>query len=93
MSFVVGILGGLLVVALVFSGAWIGWTARSYFEERIEEKAEALRPVSPMPALTDEQITELKEDQEAFSTMLHYSPEIAYGLKTDPLQSLMRKKE
>ena len=92
MSFVVGALGGLFVFVLFVSGMYVGWAARSYFEERIEEKAEALRPAAPeIQPMTAEQIQEFKEDQEAFSTMLHYSPEQAYGITGDPLPKLTKK--
>lgn len=94
MSFVIGCLGAVIVLGLFCGGMYVGWCVRTYFEERIDEKVEDLRPAAPvLPQLTDEQMTRMREDQEAFETMLHYSPEQAYGLKTDPLQSLMRNKE
>lgn len=92
MSFVIGCLGAIIVLGLFFGGAYVGWSVRTYFEERVDEKVEDLRPELPSPTqMSPEQIQQFKEDQEAFETMLHYSSEQAYGVKVDPLSQLARK--
>ena len=53
---------------------------------------EELTPAAPeLPSPTDEQMRQFKEDQEAFEAMLHYSPEMAYGITGDPLRDAARR--
>ena len=92
MSFVIGFIGAIIVLGLFGSGMYFGWSMRTYMEERIDEKAEALRPAAPSPQeMTPEQIQRFREDQEAFETMLHYSSDMAYGIESDPLEQLAKK--
>ena len=89
-AFLLGVLGALSVLALLSTGAIIGWKARTAYTAHLE----ALRPPAPEPhEMTPEELERFRQDQEAFETMLHYSPEIAYGLQSDPLQEMARKKE
>jgi len=91
-TFVIGCLGAIIVLALFGSGVYVGWAVRTYIEERIDEKAEELRPATPSPQeMTPEQLQEFKEDQEAFGVMLHYSAEQAYGIEGNPLEQLAKK--
>ena len=82
-----GAVGAISVLLLFISGAIIGWTANVRYRQHLE----ALRPAAAEPAKpTPEQLAQFKADQEAFEAMLHYSPEIAYGLQNDPLKAIER---
>ena len=88
--FFLGVLVVVLVDGLFALGMWLGWSARIRYEKHLE----SLQPEAPEPqAMTPEQMEQFRQDQEAFETMLHYSPEIAYELITDPLQELARKEK
>ena len=91
-TFVIGCLGAIIVLGLFGSGVYVGWAVRTYMEERIDEKAEELRPATPSPQeMTPAQIQRFREDQEAFETMLHYSSDMAYGITSDPLEQFAKK--
>lgn len=87
-AFFIGVLGALTVVVPLCIGAIIGWKAHSVYRSHLEE----LAPAAPeLPSPTDEQMRQFKEDQEAFEAMLHYSPEMAYGITGDPLRDAARR--
>lgn len=84
-SFLSGVLGALAVVVLLCTGAILGWKAHAFvWEHRAPEAA-------PQHTPTAEEIRRFKEDQEAFEAMLHYSPEMAYGVTGNALQDAARK--
>lgn len=89
MTYVIyGAVGAIAVLLLLLSGAIIGWKAHGVYTAHLA----AMQPAAPEPRQpTPEEVRQFMEDQEAFSTMLHYSPEIAYGFESDPLQEMARK--
>lgn len=78
MEFLIGFLGALAAMGLLFSGSLIGWKARSAFEKyRTRKTAEEL---------TELEKQRIREEQQAFSALQNYSSERAYGLMKDPLE-------
>lgn len=87
-AFVFGAVGALAVLLLFIGGAIMGWKARETYTKHLD----SLRPAAPeLQQPSPEELKQFMEDQEAFSAMLHYSPERAYGLVEDELQELARK--
>lgn len=84
MAFFCGAFGAILVLALLSTGAFLGWKAHEKYS------ASAAPPQVELPQPTPEQLRQFAEDQEAFSAMLHYSPEMAYGITGDPLKEIGR---
>ena len=72
MSFLLGMAGALLCVALACLGFYFGWRTYPRFH-----KVES-------PALTQEERQKLMEQQEAFRALMNYSVEDAYGMNTTP---------
>ena len=84
-SFLFGVLGAFAVIVLLCTGAILGWKAHAFvLEHRAPEPA-------PQHTPTAEELRRFKEDQEAFEAMLHYSPEMAYGVTGNALQDAARK--
>lgn len=71
-NFVYGCLGVLAVLALLGIGAFLGWKLRRAYDRHNRKVVRE--------GVTEEQIRRFHADQEAFSAMMNYSPEIAYGL-------------
>ena len=86
--FLLGAGGAILVLLLFIGGAFMGWKARGAYARHLESLRPAPRDVHQP---SEEELRQFMEDQEAFSTMLHYSPEIAYGIASDPLQEAAKK--
>lgn len=72
MSFLLGMAGALLCVALVGLGFYFGWQMYPRLH-----RAEA-------PALSQEERQKLMDQQEAFKALMNYSVEDAYGMNTTP---------
>jgi len=86
-AFFIGVLGALTVLAPLCIGAFMGWKAHAAYTAHLE----ALQPPPEHEPPSAEQMRRFKEDQEAFEAMLHYSPEMAYGVTGDPLRDLAGK--
>lgn len=71
-NFVYGGLGVLAVLALLSIGAFLGWKLRIAYDRHNRKVVRE--------GVTEEQIRRFHADQEAFSAMMNYSPEIAYDL-------------
>ena len=72
MTFLLGMAGALLCVALAGLGFYFGW--KTY--PRVH-RAEA-------PSLTQEERQKLIDQQEAFRMLMNYSVEDAYGMNSAP---------
>ena len=70
-NIVYGAVGVLAVLLLLFSGAIIGWKARIAYERHNQK---VIRQ-----ELTEEERRKFQADQEAFSAMVNYSVDMAYG--------------
>lgn len=70
-NIVYGAVGVLAVLLLLFSGAIIGWKARVAYENHNQK---VIRE-----ELTDEERRRFQEDQAAFSAMINYNVDTAYG--------------
>ena len=73
MEFLIGAVGAVSVMLLFAAGIFVGWKLRAADEKRRVRKTAA--------ELTEQQVREMKEQQEAFRQMQNYTPEIAYGYK------------
>lgn len=71
-NFVYGCLGVLAVLALLSIGAFLGWKLHGAYDRHNRRVVRE--------GVTEEQLRRFHADQEAFSAMMNYSPEIAYGL-------------
>ena len=66
--FILGAAGTLAVLGLVSLGAFLGWKAQELFRQK------ALQEVD------EEERRRIMEEQRAFSTMMSYNADTAYGL-------------
>lgn len=75
MSFMIGCLGGLLIVGLFSAGVYAGWRVRGVVEEKrtVVEQPE-------IPKADAEELRKLKEGQEAFHQLTNYTAEVAYAV-------------
>lgn len=71
MAFLIGALGAVLAVGLFALGAFAGWKAHGRFSRA---------RVDPAP---EQELRELKAQQEAFRELQNYSAETAYGIRRD----------
>ena len=71
-NFVYGAIGVLTVLALLCTGAFLGWKVHKAYEAHNRKVVRE--------GVTEEQIRRYHADQEAFAAMMNYSPEIAYDL-------------
>lgn len=71
-NFVYGAIGVLAVLMLLSIGAFLGWKVRSAYDRHNRKVVRE--------GVTEEQIRRFHADQEAFTAMMNYSPEIAYDL-------------
>lgn len=69
MEFLYGALGAVAVIALFSLGVFAGWRLHGRY----------CRPKAEKP--DDEALRRLKEEQEAFHQLTHYSADVAYGLR------------
>lgn len=76
MPFVIGFLGGLAVVALMATGAALGWKAHALFARHTAPKAQS-------PEAED--LEKMKATQQAFRELSNYSMETAYGMKDNSI--------
>lgn len=76
MYFLIGILGALLVAALLALGGAAGWLAH-------REWAGRAMPQSPPPG--ERELERMREQQQAFRCMQNYSAERAYGMLDDEI--------
>ena len=67
-----GSIGVIAVLVLLFIGAFLGWKLRVAYDQHNRNVVRE--------GVTEEQIRRFHADQEAFSAMINYSPETAYGL-------------
>ena len=67
-----GSIGVIAVLVLLFIGAFLGWKLRIAYDRHNRKVVRE--------GVTEEQIRRFHADQEAFSAMMNYSPEIAYDL-------------
>jgi len=74
MEFLLGAVGCLLVLLLVFAGLMLGWWAHSWARERTA--------VQTAKELDEEERKRLIQQQEAFRLVQNYTPEHAYGMYT-----------
>ena len=72
MEFLIGAVGAVSVMLLFAAGIFVGWKLRAADEKRRVRKTAA--------ELTEQQVREMKEQQEAFRQLQNYTPETAYGL-------------
>jgi hypothetical protein len=70
-NIVYGAVGVIAVLLLLFIGAIIGWKARIAFENHNQK---VIRQ-----ELTDEERRRFQADQDAFSAMINYNVDMAYG--------------
>jgi hypothetical protein len=69
-----GFVGALVLLSLMFSGAALGWFAHKTFMEH----------TAPTPEpLSEKERKNLVEEQKAFRLMQNYSTEQAYGMNND----------
>lgn len=81
-NIVYGAVGVLAVLLLLFTGAIIGWKVRIAFEKHNQK---VIRQ-----ELTEEERRKFQADQEAFSAMLNYNVDMAYG-KPQSLADLVKE--
>ena len=74
MSFLIGFLGGLTVVALLALGGACGWAAHKAYTKSSVVRAEELE---------DGERRRLEEGEQAFDILKNYSMERAYGMLDD----------
>lgn len=72
MTFLLGMAGALLCIALVGVGFFLGWKTYPRFHRSVA------------PGLSQEAMQKLKDQQEAFRMLMNYSVEDAYGMNTSP---------
>ena len=75
MEFLIGAVGAVSVMLLFAAGVFTGW--------KLYEAADKRRVRKTAAELSDKQLQELKEQQEAFRQMQNYSVETAYGYRPD----------
>ena len=73
MSFLIGFMGGLAVVALLALGGLCGWNAHKAFT----------RPVIREENMEDVERRRIEEEEQAFDILKNYSLERAYGMMDD----------
>ena len=78
MSFLYGILGTILVMALFSGGVVLGWKLNIRFYRTPKMKPED-------PIKQQKELERMKEEQEAWRVMQDYSVERAYGMVSDEL--------
>ena len=71
-NIIYGAIGVIAVLALLCIGAILGWRGRTAYDKHNRKVVRE--------GVTEEQIRRFHADQEAFSAMINYSPETAYGL-------------
>ena len=69
-----GFIGAILALMLFGGGVVVGWKCN----DKLREK----KAVIAEQTLGEEERRRLKQEQDAFRTMLNYSPEMAYGVNT-----------
>lgn len=74
MTFLIGFLGGLTVVALLALGGVCGWLAHKTFSRPAAVRAKELEDVERR---------RLEEGEQAFNILKNYSMERAYGMLDD----------
>jgi len=74
-AFLFGILGVLLALGLLVGGFFLGWKAKSALLEKAK--------IETAQQTTAEQTRKLEAEQKAFSTILSYNVDTAYGLNND----------
>lgn len=79
-----GAIGTLGVLVLFAGGIFTGWRLHGAF---IAHNHKVIRE-----EMTEEQKQRFAADQAAWEAMMNYSTEAAYGLTTDPLEELTRKR-
>lgn len=67
--------GVLLALALLATGALIGWKSRIAWQEHTRQAV--------VKEATEEEKRKLEAEQKAFSSLLNYSAEMAYGGRSD----------
>ena len=72
-----GVVGTLMTLAVVAGAFILGWKANDIYRAKMV-KAEAR-------TLSEKEKQRQKEDAEAFRQLLEYSPEMAYGIKSERL--------
>ena len=72
MQFIYGVLGVVLALVLFGLGVFVGW--------QVQERMIQMARKSYAEELTEKERDELKAEQEAFSTLMGYNVEVAYGL-------------
>lgn len=82
-NIVYGAVGVLAVLLLLFSGAIIGWKSRIAYENHNQK---VIRQ-----ELTDEERRKFQEDQAAFSAMINYNVDMAYGRQPQSLDELAKE--
>ena len=71
MSFLIGFMGGLTVVALLALGGACGWAAHKAFARPVAQQKETLE---------EAERRRMEEDEQAFDILKNYSLERAYGM-------------
>lgn len=71
-NIIYGAIGVIAVLALLCIGAILGWRGHTAYDKHNRKVVRE--------GVTEEQIRRFHADQEAFSAMINYSPETAYGL-------------
>ena len=72
MEFIYGALGVVIALSLFAFGVFVGW--------RIKERMIQAARRSYAEEITEKEREELKAEQEAFSTLMGYNIDMAYGL-------------
>lgn len=86
MTYVIyGAVGIVVVLLLFIGGAFLGWKLHARY---LAHNTRIIRE-----EYTEEQKQKFAADQAAWDAMMNYSTEMAYGLVTDPLEELAKKKE
>ena len=76
MQFLYGALGVVLALVLFAAGVFTGW--------KVKEQVYAVMRKKYAKELTDKERQQLIEEQEAFSELMGYNADVAYGLYDTP---------
>jgi len=72
MEFLYGALGMIAVLLVFAAGAVVGWKAK--------ERVNTAKTEIKMEALSEKEAAELKQEEQAFSAMIGYNIDMAYGI-------------
>jgi hypothetical protein len=78
-----GLFGALLALALLGGGFFLGWRAKTALIEKTRQTA--------AEHVTEQQKKQLEAENKAFSRMLNYNMDAAYGLDEDTTKMLTQK--